>query len=458
MKFCTNCGAQVAEGSRFCTECGFKFAEQPAAPIINEVPAAPVYEAPAPVQAPVQQPIPEAAPVQEIPVQTEAPKAEAPKKEKKPLNKRLLIIAAVVIALLIGVFAMGGGGEDPNAGIYNCLGYSAMGMTLDGGDDYIELKSNGKATLVLMGEELTAKWTLEGTDFTLSAGGMDFYGVLENGVLDLNISDMIFTYERDPATAPAVSDEGSDEASEKSDGGLFCSHEWVEANCQSPKTCSLCGKTKGKAGDHLFSEATQQNPPTCYGCGMTNGEKLPAEMEVHGITEFMEVGQTYDYTTNTYKTSNMETVAKLTVKSYDIVESAEGYPAKEGYEWRIVEMEMVFSDWAARNYGFTTSYCREDYYNTKLHDDTVVYDEDADQFTHTVLYNNEEYEVILKTNSKVGNWVNHKCKFNRTFAVCVPVGYDGVVVGMMHEGVEYPEGGYIFDVYNTTDFCLFRCY
>ena len=39
----------------------------------------------------------------------------------------------------------------------------------------------------------------------------------------------------------------------------------------------------------------------------------------------------------------MNTVAKLTVKSYDIVESAEGYPAKEGYEclYNIYIMEEV---------------------------------------------------------------------------------------------------------------------
>ena len=36
-------------------------------------------------------------------------------------------------------------------------------------------------------------------------------------------------------------------------------------------------------------------------------------------------------------------------------------------------------------------------------------------------------------------------------------GYDGVVIGMLRDSVEYPEDGYIYDVYNTTDFCLFRC-
>jgi len=449
MKFCTNCGAQVADGSKFCTECGFRFPEQPAAPVINEAPVQqPVYEAPA-QQA---QPVYEAPAQQEQPVH-EAPKQEQPKKQKKGGRGKLILIAVVVIALLFGVFGMGGGSEDPNAGIYNCLGYSAMGMTLDGGDDYIELKSNGKATLVLMGEELPCKWTLEGTDFVVEAGGMEFYGTLENGVIALNISDMIFTYERDPETAPAVSEEAS-----KQGGKLFCKHEWVEANCQSPMTCSLCGKTKGEVADHVFSEATHHTPPTCFTCGLTNGEKLPAEMAVNGITQFMEVGQTYDYTTTTYKQPEKETVGKLEVVSYDIVESTDKYPAKEGYEWRIVKMKSVFSDKNARSYGISINTCHEDYYNTKFHDDTSRYVENGEYDYYTVLYNNEEYEISVNYTDEWSKWVNNKSTYSCTVATCVPIGYDGVVVGLINEKIEYPEDGYIFDVYNTTDFWLFRCY
>ena len=447
MKFCTNCGAQVAEGSKFCTECGFRFPEQPAAPVINAAPVQhPVYEAPVQQAQPVHE-----APAQQAQPVHEVPKQEQPKKQKKGGKGKLILIAVVVIALLFGVFGMGGGSEDPNAGIYNCLGYSAMGMTLDGGDDYIELKSNGKATLVLMGEELPCKWTLEGTDFVVDAGGMEFYGTLENGIIALNISDMIFTYERDPETAPPVSEEASEQG-----GGLFCSHEWVEANCQSPKTCSICGKTKGKTVDHVFSEASHQNPPTCFTCGLTNGEKLPAEMEVHGITEFMELGQTYDYTTLTkYSHGEQATVGKLEVVSYDIVESTDKYPAKEGYEWRIVTMKAVFSDKKARGYGISPSYCHEDYYNIKLHDDTSWSDDEYGY--HTVLYNNKEYEIFYDFTDEWSGWKNHKNTYTCTFASCVPIGYDGVVVGPINDGVEYPEGGYIYDIYNTTDFCLFRC-
>ena len=43
MKFCTNCGAQIPDGSKFCTECGQKL-EHAAAPVVQE----PVARAAAP--------------------------------------------------------------------------------------------------------------------------------------------------------------------------------------------------------------------------------------------------------------------------------------------------------------------------------------------------------------------------------------------------------------------------
>ena len=32
MKFCSNCGAQLDDGTKFCTECGQKLGQTPAAP------------------------------------------------------------------------------------------------------------------------------------------------------------------------------------------------------------------------------------------------------------------------------------------------------------------------------------------------------------------------------------------------------------------------------------------
>ena len=54
-------------------------------------------------------------------------------------------------------------------------------------------------------------------------------------------------------------------------------HEWVEATCTAPKTCSRCGATEGEALGHDWKEATTEAPKTCTRCGATEGEKLPTE-------------------------------------------------------------------------------------------------------------------------------------------------------------------------------------
>lgn len=56
--------------------------------------------------------------------------------------------------------------------------------------------------------------------------------------------------------------------------GCCLSHDWQEATCTNPKTCSKCGKTDGDALGHSWQEATCTVPQTCSVCGETEGEAL----------------------------------------------------------------------------------------------------------------------------------------------------------------------------------------
>lgn len=38
--------------------------------------------------------------------------------------------------------------------------------------------------------------------------------------------------------------------------GCGCKHQWQEATCTAPKTCSLCGETEGEVADHVPGELT----------------------------------------------------------------------------------------------------------------------------------------------------------------------------------------------------------
>ena len=52
-------------------------------------------------------------------------------------------------------------------------------------------------------------------------------------------------------------------------------HEWVEATCTEPNICSVCGETDGEPLGHAWVDATEYAPKTCSACGVTEGDPLP---------------------------------------------------------------------------------------------------------------------------------------------------------------------------------------
>lgn len=59
--------------------------------------------------------------------------------------------------------------------------------------------------------------------------------------------------------------------------GCGCKHEWQEATCDTPKTCSLCQTTDGEAMGHNWTNASYTTPKTCSVCKKTDGSKLSAK-------------------------------------------------------------------------------------------------------------------------------------------------------------------------------------
>ena len=56
--------------------------------------------------------------------------------------------------------------------------------------------------------------------------------------------------------------------------GCACEHEWANATCTTPKTCTLCEETEGEVLPHSWSEATCTEPKTCSVCNAIEGEAL----------------------------------------------------------------------------------------------------------------------------------------------------------------------------------------
>ncbi len=53
-----------------------------------------------------------------------------------------------------------------------------------------------------------------------------------------------------------------------------CKHEWIDATCTTPKTCSLCQEIEGEANGHNWLDATCTAAKSCKNCDTTEGEAL----------------------------------------------------------------------------------------------------------------------------------------------------------------------------------------
>ena len=235
-------------------------------------------------------------------------------------------------------------------------------------------------------------------------------------------------------------------------------HTLTEANCSAPKTCSVCGETEGEPLGHTLTEANYQQPATCEVCGETVGEVLTPAFEEHNVKgQFMELGKTYDYVTCCYNDNNYKTTGHATVTDYQTFASDETHEAKDGYEWKTVELQIVFSDENAHNYGYHASRSDEDYYDIIGHDNSTVSTEDGNNTTFTVSFNGQDYsECTLSLGSENTGW-NEDGTATTTWAFdyLVPVGYDGMVIGVLDESIPWEDGMYIYDVAND-DTLFFR--
>ena len=56
--------------------------------------------------------------------------------------------------------------------------------------------------------------------------------------------------------------------------GSAIGHKWKEATCTAPQTCTVCGTTSGSAAGHKWQDATCTEPATCSVCKKTSGKAL----------------------------------------------------------------------------------------------------------------------------------------------------------------------------------------
>ena len=243
--------------------------------------------------------------------------------------------------------------------------------------------------------------------------------------------------------------------------GEVINHEWTDATCSAPKTCSVCGETEGEALEHTLSEANYQQSATCSVCGEIEGEPLQADFTKHGLECIVELNQIYDAKIKCYDDEEKTTSPKLVFSNYNVFESDENHPAKEGYEWKTVDFTMFFYDENALNYGWGGDFvCYENFYDIQTNYDTMSLSEDG-VYTFTVNYNGQDYEECCIYESAIDRMMfdNEGKSSTRAYTIHVlsPKGYDGFIYGIRNAQIEWSEEQSIYDLDNTdTLFFQFR--
>ena len=424
-----------------------------------------------------------------------------------------IIAFLLTLAMLLSLAACGGSAEeDPNAGKYLGTTAKAFGMVMPmtdiyEGETWLELRSGGRGTIMLDGDSFPMKWSLEGDIFTLTIDGEDSVGTLEDGVIIVDLMDMgvEMTFVKEgmepPAPKATYDDAGyydliridgataEDSVSEEDltmlrELGMYMYLELLEDGTgaffmEEEMAVTWVDGTVNFTEDNMSISYTLENGELVLDMleaklFFRKGEKpaatepveteppVVAEMEAAGFTDFMEVGVPYAYTALCPDGEDKLTTAEAMVSSYEIFDSAEGYPAMEGYEWRVVKIDVRFYDENAKEYGRTYASNTEDYYNTRLHDDTNELLEETDDYSlygYKILYNGQEmdayrYSSNYWTDGPNGNGEWMACM---QWDFLVPIGYDGCVAGLRDNRVEWRDGSYLVDgSYDPADFLLFR--
>lgn len=178
----------------------------------------------------------------------------------------------------------------------------------------------------------------------------------------------------------------------------------------------------------------------------------------------MELDKVYDYKTACSQNSAYATLAKAVFSNYQIFTSAEGYPEKEGYEWKSVDVTVNYGDKNAIQYGISMGPNYQDYYDIIGLDESVQRLDVGSGFTFTVNFNGIDYtECMMKYKMGFDDWGGpntdynweHSCSWHWTCACLVPVGYDGYIIGLWNKQIEMGDDQRIYEIDNT-DSLFFR--
>lgn len=212
--------------------------------------------------------------------------------------------------------------------------------------------------------------------------------------------------------------------------GSALGHSWTEATCTVAKTCTACGLTEGQPLEHRWvGEATLYEAPVCSVCG-TDGEPLPGYLAQNGLVPNVQPNTAAEYITCSFVRDDFDIVGTLLASEVSVFESDSTHRYRIGYEWRRVDIDILFDDSRSSVYGTKVACARADYYQEQK----LTQAAKTEYFALT--YNGKEYNCMA-TYENMGSYLEdgYDC-FRMTCYVQVPVGYDGIVLAFYRGSID----------------------
>lgn len=214
--------------------------------------------------------------------------------------------------------------------------------------------------------------------------------------------------------------------------------QWIDDNGDGVAECYYFDADGWMYADTTTPDGYQVN---ASGAWMENGEvKTSVAAAAPAVGWFEAAGLQvnalqnipYDYLTKC-NDLDLKTMAKLTFHDYRTVESDSSHPAKEGYVWKIVNMDILYYDVNARMYGMTYGYYFMDRNNYEALGD---WDE-----IFTLNVNGVDYpECTTTKTSGFDAWTEDgTCTFRAEIACRVPAEYNGAIIGVFDSSIYNPD-------------------
>lgn len=220
-------------------------------------------------------------------------------------------------------------------------------------------------------------------------------------------------------------------------------HSWQEASCSAAKTCSVCAATEGEALPHTWQEANYQQAKTCTVCAATEGEALTASFEEMGIViditepggscDFVADGKNFTMTIKEFEITNAQEILdfwqeKMGDQFNPNDSTMTGLKDADGYEWRMVYFVVESREMPNLNYiPLLPDY--GDYYDLDGEVASVV-ESPTEPTRYTVNYQGEDYDQCRYY--QLSTWSHTKSEkhleIQQWMFFRLPAGYDGMVV------------------------------